>query len=122
MRDVSHLIGIPFKYGGRGPDYLDCYGLVMLLKREDGIILPDAISPDNPKAAAECFAAGMSHWRPCEIRPGAVLGFKVLGAVSHVGYVLDKFSFVHTWEHSGGVCIEPISEWQRRIAGSYDFV
>jgi len=38
---LNDWVGIPYKFGGRGPEY-DCYGLLMAIYREEfGIMLPD---------------------------------------------------------------------------------
>ena len=42
MAWINDYIGLPYKWGGREWDGLDCYGLVKLVYREEyGIILPD---------------------------------------------------------------------------------
>lgn len=124
MTDYTKYIGIPFKYGGRDYNALDCYGLVMLLYKElHDIIIPDVISPDYIEAIADLMNVEKLKWEPCDIGIGAVLIFNIKGYGAHVGYVIGHDKMIHTWESTGGVTIERISpSWKNRIIGSYKYV
>ena len=39
--NINDLIGKPFKVGGRGPDYYDCWGIVVECYKRLGSIVPD---------------------------------------------------------------------------------
>lgn len=121
MAKCADLIGVPFEYGGRGPDAFDCYGLLMEMYRRDGIILPDYRSPDQLNRIAALMAMQLDLWRETEKRPGAAVLIRIGRFNSHVGYVLDGMRFVHTWEESGGVVTERLSSWESKIAGYYEF-
>lgn len=121
MADVSDLIGVPFQYGGRGPDALDCYGLVMECARRDGIALPDFGASDNQGVIAAMMGATMPQWKEIGCRPGAVVLLRVGRHVAHVGYVIDDNRMAHTWESSGGVTIQRLDAWKQRIVGFYEY-
>lgn len=53
--------------------------------------------------------------------PGSVVLFRVGRFACHVGYVLPYNKFIHTWEKTGGVCIEPLENWKQRIIGFYEY-
>jgi cell wall-associated NlpC family hydrolase len=40
------LLGLPYKAGGRGPDFYDCWGVVIAFYKEAGITIPDPRSSD----------------------------------------------------------------------------
>lgn len=122
LNDIAPLIGTPFEYGGRGPDTYDCWGLVRLLLRWDGITAPDYHSDDNYRKIAASMDRQMHLWRKCESAPGRVILFRVRGLPCHVGYQIDKRRFVHTWEGSGGVLIEKLRDWEQRVTGFYEYV
>lgn len=120
---MDDLIGVPFKYGGRGPDTFDCYGLLMkLYKDEHGVDLPDIRSGDNLHTIAAQMAGRLHLYEEVKKQPGTIILFKVRGMASHVGYYLGKDKFIHTWEQSGGVVIERLSTWDKRIIGFYKYV
>lgn len=120
--DVTDLIGIPFKYGARGPEAYDCYGLVKhLLLTEQGIQAPDYIGYSEHKSIIAAFHSAFPFWEQYPLKPGVILLFRVPGAF-HVGYALDHYTFIHTWEQSGGVCIERISDWRDKLKGCYKYV
>ena len=123
MLDYSKYIGIPFKYGGRDKNALDCYGLVMLLYKElHNIILPDMASPEYLKDIEDLMNVEKLNWTPSPIEEGAVLIFNIKGYGSHVGYYIGEDKMIHTWEKTSGVTIERISfSWQNRILGSYKY-
>lgn len=121
MSEYTQYIGIPFKYGGRDRNALDCYGLVMLLYAElKGIELPDINSPTYLDKIHSLMEVEKLKWEPCEIEEGAVLMFRVKGYGCHVGYYIGDDKMIHTWEGTGGVTIERLSfSWKHRILGSY---
>lgn len=136
MINYSDLIGVPFEYGGRGPDLYDCYGLLMELHRRQGKIIPDYRSTSDSQVVAETMRASIENkvwiakWlkesaadKPpfSLMQPGDVLLLKIKGLPCHVGMVVEPDKFVHTWEGVGSVLTERISLWRQRILGIYKF-
>jgi cell wall-associated NlpC family hydrolase len=121
MADFSDLIGVPFAYGGRGPDALDCYGLVMECARRDGVELPDFGSSENQAEIMAMMLASLPQWREIECRPGAVVFMRVARS-THVGYMVDANHMLHAWENSGGPTRVRVDEWKHRILGFYEYV
>jgi len=124
MADYADLIGTPFKYGGReNSGALDCYGFIMQMLRRDGIEIPDYESPSDGASITAIFVGELRLWEKISTRPGAVHLFRVPGNL-HVGYAIDQDRFVHTWEKTGGVTVERLSEnnWKQRLIGTYKYV
>ena len=121
MDKYADLIGVPFEYGGRGPEAYDCYGLVKKLHHDDGIILPDYKSPTEGASITALMMSETRLWEECPIAPGRTLLFRVPGNL-HVGYLISSDRFIHTWERSGGVTIERFSDWKSRLMGCYKYV
>lgn len=117
----ADLIGIPFRYGGRGPDAYDCFGLTQELQRRlDGRIIRDIHSPTDSRVIAACMAMRKRLYeRHDEPFIGAHLLFRVNGQWCHTGMLVDEDTFLHTWEGSGGVCAERLSSWARRFEGGF---
>lgn len=120
--EITELIGVPFAYGGRGPDTFDCYGLLMHLHALRGVKLPDYRSPRDQATIAALMANQLTLWEQCEPEAGACVALRIVRGVSHCGMVLEDDRFIHTWEKSGGVCIERLSDWQHRTLGVYRYV
>ena len=124
MIDTTDLIGTPFVIGGR-PDNnlggLDCYGLVQEVQSRLGHQLPDRGFSERQNAIALMMQIQMNEWEACEREPGAVFLFRIRKLAAHVGVMVSRTQFIHTWEKSGGVCIERISEWEKRIVGVYRY-
>lgn len=119
--NLTDYIGIPFEYGGRDHNKLDCYGLVMLLYKElHDIEIPDVTSPSFIKDIHDLVAVEKLKWTPSELEPGAVIIFSIKGYGAHVGYYLGEDKMIHTWEATGGVTIERLGlSWKHRILGVY---
>ena len=117
----ADLIGKPFAWKGRGPDVFDCYGLVEEMERRHGRRVPDYLSPTTFETISALVETSQKFWTPCEQGPGAVVTIRIGRYVSHVGIVLPYGQMLHSWERSGGVCVERIDEWQRRITGAFRF-
>lgn len=118
--DIYDLIGVPFKKGGRGQDGYDCYGLVRELFRRDGKDVPDYASPEGNAEVMAAILSGVQSWTKTEPKPGVMVLFS-LPLTMHCGYVLPNNKMAHCWKWSSGVCIEPLSVWQRRVVGYYDY-
>ncbi|WKZ86349.1 C40 family peptidase [Ralstonia pickettii] len=117
------LIGVPFVYGGRGPDTFDCYGLVAELYRRAGQPIPDYRSPTDLAVIAAMMACEAQLWREVPApKAGAVALIRVGRHASHVGYCLDDMRMIHTWERTGGVVIERLDTWKRHIIGFFEYV
>lgn len=118
------LQGLPYLENGRvGDEGIDCYGLVLELKRRDGHPIPDIYNPEGgQEACSRIFLAHLHHWRKVEQKPGAVILIRLGRRYSHCAYVLDDYWMLHTWEHSGGVVKERIENWRQRIVGFYEYV
>jgi cell wall-associated NlpC family hydrolase len=121
MTDFTKYIGIPFEYGGRDRNKLDCYGLVMLLYKElHNLEIPDVISPTFLKEIQDLIQAEKYKWQECELEESCVILFNVRGYGCHVGYYLGNDKMIHTWEGTGGVTIERLAfSWKNRIIGTY---
>ena len=120
--NYSDYIGLPFEYGARGPDCFDCYGLVMELYYQDhGIKLKEIKSSSNIKEIAMLMSADLILWKKAKNQRGSVVLLNVCGLASHVGYAIGNDKFIHTWERSGGVVIEKMSDWRHKILGFYQY-
>lgn len=120
----TDLIGTPFKYGGRSlaDGGLDCYGVVVEMSRRIGQPLPERQFSDNLAVNHALISGQLYEWRRCEQKPGAVVLIRIKKITCHVGFVLNDYQFIHAWEGSGGVVVERIEDWQKRIEGFYRYV
>lgn len=120
--NYDDLIGIPFAYGGRGRESFDCYGLILELHKRMGVSIPDYQSPTNQTVIAGLMACQLHLWKRVEdYTPYSVLLLRVGYTHSHVGMYLGDNKFIHTFEKSGGVCVERLSDWTNRIEGFYKY-
>lgn len=119
---MDDLIGVPFAYGGRGPDSFDCYGLIMECARRAGKNLPDFGFASDQALISAMMGSTMPQWQETEPGPGAVVLIRIGRLVSHVGYMLNADHMIHAWHKTGGVTIERIDTWQPRIVGFYRYV
>ena len=122
MDKCTDLIGTPFLFGGRGPDFFDCYGLVMECSRRNGVVVPDFGFSSDQALISAMMGSTMPQWQETPCGPGAVVLLRVGRYVSHVGYMIDNDQMIHTWDASGGVLIERIDVWKQRIVGFYKYV
>lgn len=124
MTCFTDLIGLEFKYGGRGPKHYDCWGLVQECKRRtDGIELPDYRSSTSPEANATIMQAESAKlWRRLpEITPGSVIMIRVKRFGAHVGFVASETRFIHALEEFG-VLESRLTQYHKQILGAYEYV
>jgi cell wall-associated NlpC family hydrolase len=122
IREFDDLIGKGFRYGGRGPDEFDCYGLVMECFKRLGVKLPDYLSPEDGASISALITCELRLWKPTTLRPGVLLNLRIPES-SHVGFYIGHDRFIHAWAHAGGVCMERYSHWheRKRVLGIYEF-
>lgn len=123
--DTTGVLGVPFKYGGRSlaDGALDCYGVVRVMSERTGKKLPERSVSEDHRLIHAMMAGQMNTWKRIE-RPvsGCVVLFRIKKMPCHIGYMLNEFEFIHAWEGSGGAVIEPLSNWEKRIEGFYEYV
>jgi cell wall-associated NlpC family hydrolase len=123
MIEVAKYIGKQFAWGGRGPDFFDCYGLVQAIHRDLGIELPDYASTDDKSLIHGLINDAQERFQPlAQAISGAIVTFSVHPRyVSHLGMVLDDVNrFIHIAENIH-VTVERLSSplFRGRIKGFY---
>jgi cell wall-associated NlpC family hydrolase len=129
MRDIiksDDLIGKPFKYGGRGPDEFDCWGLYRFsYHRWRKVWLPDHPSQENVATNGVTITEeAVAHWqRIYKPEPGSAILLRVKHRIlpTHIGFMLTDDRFLHTMEQNNGVSIERASDpvWTSRTIGFF---
>ncbi len=129
MIDYGRYVGIPYRHGGRTRSGLDCLGLVWLVLRDYGIRVPDGdgspYSPDWFRADPGRYLRGLlAHGETAplgELRPLDLVYFRMSGAITHAGVMVDNNRFIHVLE-GRSVCVSRLnSMWRRRLAGARRF-
>ena len=124
MTCLSDLIGVEFEYGGRGPNTLDCWGLVQECHRRwHNVSLPDYRSTSSPEENAAVMAReGQKLWQKLpNIQPGSVLLIRVKRFGAHVGFVHKQTRFLQSLE-GVGVIESRTQKFERQIIGAYRYV
>tara|TARA_B100002049_G_scaffold227985_1_gene202134 strand:+ start:1324 stop:1716 length:393 start_codon:yes stop_codon:yes gene_type:complete len=122
--DILELMGARFQFGGRGPEFFDCWGLVGECFRRAGKPAPIYETPNTREAIARYISGQLdSCWKKVERTPGSavVIRFPDPTGVTqlHVGYVLDDTYFLHASETAQCVARERLSAYHRNIMGFY---
>lgn len=121
---LNDLIGINFKYGGRGPTEYDCYGLAIEVLSRMGKTLPNQyLSVENPADIEKSLDDGKQFLKQISAPvKGCLVMFRIVPPfVSHLGVMLDSKRFIHVFRKRL-VCIESIDSvlWKNKVAGFYD--
>ena len=126
---ILKLIGAPYKAGGRGPVYFDCWGLTMqAINILTGQTIPDyKLNPvkiyDNAFFVKVALKEGFWHAvTPDRIRPGLVVAFQLNapGQITHAGVTISDKKLIQTTEKHGAT-INYISKYQNLIQGFYKY-
>ena len=120
---IHDLIGQPFRYGGRGPDMYDCYGLcIEIYRRLGGKKLPDYHSTDDIWLIHQQVLQGKEIFSQiAKPEPYCFVLFELKPPyATHIGIMLDDVRFIHI-QMKKFVCIERIDSflWKSRVKGFY---
>lgn len=125
MLNYEDLLGKPFRYGGRGSDDYDCYGLAMEISRRLGKELPDFCSPTEAGLIHQVYTEGKDLFKALDKpEPYCIVAFRIHPRyTSHMGVVLEDCNrFIHILKGTS-VCIERLDSllWEKKISGFYKF-
>lgn len=112
---MRRYVGLPFVDGGRGPDSVDCWGLVCLVYREClGIDLPPYgdVSAHNLRVVSRSFDAGKDgpEWVQVETpqqHDVALMRLPSSGRAGHVGVYDGAGRILHA-EKASGTMLESV--------------
>lgn len=107
--EYSDLLGIPFKFGGRDRDGMDCWGIVQEVHKRLGNDVHDPMC---------------GEWKEVkdDLRIGDVLvfGYSGCGAVTHCSVWLGGGKMLHAMERLG-VIVSPFRHMQKRYIKAYRY-
>lgn len=106
MIDVSDLIGIPYKDGGRDKTGYDCYGLCIEVEKRLGRTLEDVIYENHDEALANKYVPTLNLHKTDFIKEGALLEMERNGEL-HIAVALDERTMIHATTNQG-VKISPV--------------
>ena len=126
--DLSDLIGIPFSSRGRDPKVsLSCWGLVMVVQRRFGNIIPDySIPAEATIQIAAAFSLDINQWEQIGIPvPGSVVAIACDANyprhINHFGVCIGN-GFIHTLEKFNSV-VTPMDHrfFVKKMKGFYQW-
>ncbi|NLP06218.1 C40 family peptidase [Candidatus Fermentibacteria bacterium] len=109
VEDALSWLGVPYVYGGTGPEGFDCSGFIFRVFSDNGIALP--------RTAGEMRAVGAGIGIE-DLLPGDLVFFDNPG---HVGLYLGEGEFIHSSSYQGrGVVVTRLDQpnYARRYACS----
>ena len=126
MQYVKYL-NIPYKYRGATKEGLDCIGLCQMIAQDNDIIIGN-INYDNIPLdlVSNVFDINMNNqakYKEVEPKEHALIVFRVMGKIQHIGYMISKDKFLHIMEGTR-VSLESIYSpvWAKRIVGYYEYI
>ena len=131
---AREYIGLTFKDRGRGPDGLDCWGLVRKIYKERfRITLPSYIDSYKNSTDGEMIGNLVrqerekdTYWLPVNLsfeRLGDVIALRMKGEPMHAGLILSQYTFIHIHRDIGSVVQKYTSPmWEKRVVGIYRHV
>lgn len=94
------FLGVPYQWGGNGPNTFDCSGLTKYVYAANGINLP--------RVAQDQMNAGTPVSNP---QPGDLVFFGSGGSAYHVGIYVGNNSYLHAPQDNEVVKISPMSRY-----------
>lgn len=121
MLEYIDLLGKPFKFGGRGPDYYDCAGLMWELSKRLGYTPIDFNHIVESNARNDGLIDYFANYEMIQsIEQYSIILFnhECYNMVVHVGMAVDNYQFIHTTSKTN-VIVDKLKEWTCRINSIY---
>ena len=106
-RQALSFRGVPYRFGGRSRNGVDCSGLIQTVWKKYGLMLP--------RTSVEQFKTGIPVPKD-KMKPGDLVFFKntYKRGISHVGIFVGEGKFVHAANSRKGVILLVILSRQRK--------
>ncbi|MEM5786467.1 MAG: NlpC/P60 family protein [Syntrophobacteraceae bacterium] len=125
--EYADLLGKEFRYGARGPDAFDCYGLVIELRGRAGLFMPGFYpSTELPEVMDDSIRDAIRTCSFLELpgpRPFCLVTFRLHPKfTTHIGMVLqDEIRFIHILPRMR-VGVERLDSpvWRHRVTGFWE--
>ena len=111
-RTAARFLGIPYRFGGEGPNGIDCSSFVQQVYREHGINLPRT-AREQSKVGKDVPVG--------DLREGDLLFFHTYASYpSHVGIYLGEGKMIHASSGSGKVVVSEVDSdyYRSRFIGA----
>ena len=126
---ADSILGMEFKRGARGPEAIDCYGVVKYYYAQFGFTLPDYSYVENWDDKEEIYLAEYARFFR-KLGPGEtpevgdmVLFVNTKEVANHAGIYLGDNNFVHAYEQIGTKIDSFIKRfpvnWKQKIYGYF---
>lgn len=117
--DVNKYLSCIYEDGARGPSYVDCWGLVRLVRHAElGLrLLPEygSLRNTDPREFTRAYEEESSIMERCEPEPGAIAAVMIGRICVHVALVIDSPDGLRILEINparGPRCM-PLHKWLR---------
>ena len=112
-RQALSFRGVPYRFGGRSRNGIDCSGLIQTVWKEYGLYLP--------RTSVAQYKTGI-HISKKDLKAGDLVFFKntYKRGISHVGIYVGENKFVHAANKRKGVILSGLDEkyWANHWAGA----
>lgn len=125
------FIGLPYEEGERGPDRFDCWGLAMLVSREQfGVVIPtyegvhwgpgNRADRNHTAAVIEDEKANYTEIEAGQERPGDLIVLRIASRPLHVGIIAAPGWMIHACDGSDSA-LERYDGmfWRNRVEAFY---
>ena len=122
---AQDLLEMSFEVGGRGPEKIDCYGVLVHYYEQFGLKMPDYSSEENWENRGEVYLreyATMARKLDPDEKPevGDFILFKeVEGEPNHAGVYLGDSRFVHSYQKIGVKIDSLVQFWGKKVYGYF---
>lgn len=122
---AQDLLGMTFEMGGRGPEKIDCYGVLKFYFDAFGLNLPDYSYVDdwseNSNVYLRNYAECFRKLEPDEtLEIGDVILFYSKEIANHAGIYLGESKFINSYEKAG-TKIDSLTNpvWKKKVYGYF---
>lgn len=119
VADASHLLGVPYQWGGTTPSGFDCSGFVQYVFKKNGISL-------NRTVATQWNSGNGKKISQAELRPGDVVFYQgtyagAHGGPSHNGIYIGNGEFIQSGSKGVATTKMSYSDWTKHYLGAKRF-